>query len=1236
MMMTTHFRLKPLIACLRHGLLAGAAMAPALAIALPSGGNVVAGTGTISTPTDGPPLTQIDQVSDRMVIEWADFSIGQGETVNFDQPDAASIALNRVIGSTPSSIFGSLTANGRVFLVNQAGITFGSGSQIDVGALVATTLDIGNTEFMDGDSLNFSGSGTGQVVNEGVITLSQGGYAVLAAPSVRNTGSIQASLGTVVLAAGDALTLDLASTGLVGYQIGTVNGTQVENNGSIFANNGTVYLDAAVASNVAASVVNQQGQINAESFSMGPDGAIHIRGGNIDQNGELRTGGSIGRGDISVIAEGDLYIGNDSSIIAGGFSDGGRIALVGRGTATIEGNIDAGRGGSLMIGSSDGLDIVGNVDLPGHVSQATIENALRAGNDVTLFTAGDLSLSDLDGGSEPGTLSGLNDGFGGSLRLAIGSCVDNCLDTDGLQRGTSGSVLMAAGTDGIALDGGLIVLGGTEDGDVEIGNLLAQTAEIETAGSIEVGDIVSSNHIALRADEGSISTGNLSAGNNIDGSVAGAVNLLAAGDIETGSIATNVSLGSGSDFSADAGVNVESLSGNVAIESISTNAVSTGGLDAEAQVHLQAGNSITVGDILTDATASQGVADASVFAYADGIIRLGNVQTLAGTQSGTLAQADVVLESATGAVHVADVTTYATTVFGEVASAGIELNAGGADGDDLAITAGSLSASAAVDPDGVSSGSGVGTALSHIDIAARGSSGRVDIDSASAYAFSPGGEAHAPIFIDNPNGAIDVGLINARAIGHSATEIDGSVNINTRPGADQSDPTLDVKPGESALVSLGDVFAEAVNNNANGSVDGGIYVLAHRLDMNGQMLAQTTGGDSNGGRILLAATTSANLRGSIEATEELVITANLIELVDLSLRAGFNVALLAGVGDIEDILDGARVASPINGADIRLDNVSIDAPITIMVAAGSITDADFGIGKATGVFGASSPIFGNIINSDYVLASAGQTIDLGNTDIALSGNRSLDAFLLDEGLGLFGGDFASIDALSDLDVPVPPSGIYQAGFIAPSVRVRAAGLNGDYLYFQADAVDLLGSLSTTPAANLLVQLTPFDIDASIGLESGVSNLQDANYSVAMLRAAFPGTTYLIGSSTHAGDVYVGENGDINAAPGAPNFAFAGDGITLLGLDTLTTDGQIIVLNGVTVDPGPEPEPEPEPEINEAARSVSGEVASQIAFLGGNGDSDDRDALISFVVGDLPAGDNGIDRDDTAEVVGECQ
>ncbi|WP_321348699.1 MBG domain-containing protein [Halopseudomonas oceani] len=242
---------------------------------LPTGGNIVGGSGSISQ--DGNSLN-VQQNSDKLITNWDSFDIGAGNTVNFYQPGSNSVALNRVIGEDASAIYGNLNANGKVFLVNPNGVLFGEGAAVNVGALVASTLSLSDQDFNDGN-YQFQGDGNNAaVINRGSIT-ADGGAVALLGGQVSNHGIIQANQGTVALAAGDKITLDFAGDGLLNVTVdeGTLNAL-VENHQLVRANGGHVVMTANATNALLQTVVNNTGVIEAQTLD-NQSGTIVLKGG---------------------------------------------------------------------------------------------------------------------------------------------------------------------------------------------------------------------------------------------------------------------------------------------------------------------------------------------------------------------------------------------------------------------------------------------------------------------------------------------------------------------------------------------------------------------------------------------------------------------------------------------------------------------------------------------------------------------------------------------------------------------------------------------------------------------------------------------------------------------------------------------------------------------------------------------------------------------------------------------
>ncbi|MBS0551432.1 MAG: filamentous hemagglutinin N-terminal domain-containing protein, partial [Proteobacteria bacterium] len=251
------------------------AFLPAIAWAMPTGEQVVAGQVAVDRPAADRML--IRQGTNAAIVNWNGFSIGIGEAVRIQQPAASSVMLNRVVGNDRSDIFGSLSANGRVFLVNPNGVLFAPSATVDVGSLVASTLAIDNADFLAGRYL-FSGAG-GSVVNAGRINAADRGTVALLGGEVRNDGTIVARLGSVILGAGGRTTLDLSGDGLSQLTIsqGALDAL-VANGGALIADGGQVLLSAQALGQLVGTVVNQGGVVRARSLAE-RNGRIVLDGG---------------------------------------------------------------------------------------------------------------------------------------------------------------------------------------------------------------------------------------------------------------------------------------------------------------------------------------------------------------------------------------------------------------------------------------------------------------------------------------------------------------------------------------------------------------------------------------------------------------------------------------------------------------------------------------------------------------------------------------------------------------------------------------------------------------------------------------------------------------------------------------------------------------------------------------------------------------------------------------------
>ena len=265
-----------------HKLLLATAIVPLSltpALAGPNGASVVAGSATVQG--QGTASVVVNQSSQKAIINWNTFNISTGERTAINMPGASSVELDRVTGGLgPSQIYGSLSSNGQVFLVNPDGVLVGPTGKINTASFLATTHDIANSDFMAGRySFSIPGMPNASVVNQGSITAQTGGFAALVAPGVRNTGIISAKLGTVALASGNAFTLDFYGDNLITLGLndsiaasvtdvstGQPLSSLVSNTGTLKANGGRVELTAVAARAVVDSVINNTGVVEANTI----------------------------------------------------------------------------------------------------------------------------------------------------------------------------------------------------------------------------------------------------------------------------------------------------------------------------------------------------------------------------------------------------------------------------------------------------------------------------------------------------------------------------------------------------------------------------------------------------------------------------------------------------------------------------------------------------------------------------------------------------------------------------------------------------------------------------------------------------------------------------------------------------------------------------------------------------------------------------------------------------------
>ena len=328
---------------------------------LPSHGVVTSGAASIGQ--SGGSMT-VNQTSARAIVNWGSFSIGPANGVTFSQPNASSAILNRVTGSTTSTIAGQLQANGQVYLVNPNGIAITKTGAVQTGGgFVASTLGIADSDFNKGN-LNFVGNGASAgVSNAGSITAAPGGFVGLLGGTVANSGVVSVPLGKVAMGSGEQATLNLTGDNFLQVAVPTNTKTAdgqalIDVSGKVRAPGGLVQLKAATVAQAIRNAVNVPGELSVTSARA--------------SGGSIILGGGPG-GDVSVTGR----------LRASGRTAGGTIAITGHNLALRQAKLAArsakGRGGSVTVTGTNAVSLVSSlVDASG----AAGGGAIRIGGET--------------------------------------------------------------------------------------------------------------------------------------------------------------------------------------------------------------------------------------------------------------------------------------------------------------------------------------------------------------------------------------------------------------------------------------------------------------------------------------------------------------------------------------------------------------------------------------------------------------------------------------------------------------------------------------------------------------------------------------------------------------------------------------------------------------------------------------------------------------------------------------
>ena len=1086
-------------------IIANMAFSP-LAHANPQGGDVV--SGSVTFDSSAPDTLIVNQQSDRAIVNWQSFSIGNSEHTQFVQPSTDALIVNRVVGNDVSEILGRLSANGRVMLLNPNGVLLGSDAQVDVNGLIASTLGLTDEQILSGDfSFSTLPGGAGQIVNLGTITAADEGLVALIAPSVRNDGVIGARLGTVALVAGDAVTLDTYGDGLVQFQVdqaavdtlfdldGNPVSIQIENSGAINADGGLVLLNAQSLEGVVDSSINMSGLLQAQSVA--------------HQNGEIVLLG----GD-----EGTVLVSGELDATGNGLNEsGGRIVVFADRVGAIDGAVlDASGtngGGTILFGGEfqgQGTDNATRT----YVSEDStfLADALMNGNGGEVIVWSDENTAFYGSLFARGGANGGDGGFAeisGKDNLAYAGAVNLSASN-----GEGGQILFDPKNIEISLLGAAAL--SLNDAFSESAALSVTLTPVDILALLSLGtDVTLQANNDLTLTDGLTVNNALGAGGNITLQAGRHVNLNASIVSDDGNISITAGDTNADGGNRDAGIAALSMADGVSLNAGSGNITLIMGDNNGGAINVE--TLTTTGDVLVRNEGNSGSADI-LRVSADSLITAGSLAMLT-------TEAGAAIGSSGSPIRVG-VSNLEFQLLG--AGGGAFLNSplqgfniggaglGGLTGFDLS---GSLELA-------------LNGALTQSERVTNSGLITLDVGSGNDITLSHASNDFASVGV---GAAADVTLFDVNAIDFGASTISGALNATA--SGQITDSGAIVVSGATTL-SAGLANNITLDNAANNFAGIGVTAAAdvELVDTNAiDLSALTVGGD-----LTVAA------GGAITDSGTLNVTGNAL----LSATVGSDITLNDAANQFGSVrVNTVRDAFIVGLGAVDLGNTNVTRNLTVS-AGGAITDSGtVTVGSNTSLnAGAGNNVTLNTAGNDFATVQIGSAndvtlVDTDDVDLGastVSGGLTVTA---DGGVQVSGAVTTNGATSLLADANADGSGDFVI------VGGASVSTSGNSLVIQGNDATLTGSIATA-GATLVIGASD---GGTVGLGDGAGDLALSNAELARISAS--GTTF--GSAT-SGSIHV---------DGVTQAASAGLGSVTLdasqGSKTIVIDGTASFFDGLT-------------------------------------------------------------------------
>ncbi|MEJ8838751.1 YDG domain-containing protein [Ramlibacter sp. AN1133] len=1145
--------------------------------AQPSGGVAIHGSASFATSGNRFTVTTRNGPgTNHSALNWQSFSVPAGTTTEFVQPGAGSTSINRVVANNPSSIFGTLHSNGRLVLVNPAGITVGTGAVVDTAGFTASTLAMSEADAVAG-LLRFGGNGAPLKVEGGAVVRAQGGDVVLIAPQVHTAAdALVQSDGATLLLAGRKV--EITGRGLEGIRMEVQAGSEAVNLGTlqgdavgIFAGTlrhsglvqaqsasvqgGKVVLKAADDAVVAGAVTARAGARGGAIDVLAQHVALQV-GATLDASGpagggQVRIGGDYQGGNAQVPNATRTEVDAQALVRADATQqgDGGRVIVWADEATAMQGRISArggpqgGNGGFAEVSGKRSLAFGGSADLRAPQGKAG----------TLLLDPDDFCIGEVCGPALPALLThllneqlersdvhisvGLSDVIGGRITVVPGVPIS----------WTSGNRLTLEARNTISLAGDITAVSpaGVTNGGLHLSSLTGDVVQLP-------GSVVRVDQVLLQA------------GGKVDLAGANRVNTLAG------------SAGTGFTFS-----NAQSLTIGPVFDCFCSG-IGTG-LDGPVQL------TTTAGDLLVRSQ----VSGSGVTLQAAGNVDIQDAQVFSGAAVHVTAGGDALFGPGTsfntfrGPIDV--------TAGGSIAgSASFSTNGSAAGTVTLTATEGGISFSSIQSSGSFSAGRG-----GDVTLQAKGSivGGSIQANGSAQTALRSGrgGDVH----VSSSAGNIDIGFINADGgFGFEAAGGNGGAIVLAAPstaagaGRVQVRSSLSADGGSAQSLAGTGGFAGGAGGSVSVTAGNDIVIGSHEVEFDSAGFVRAAGGFG----------TSPSLgagEGGAGGAVTLTSLAGGIELVS----AGSSIAVHGGGGTrggdggtillqaAKDVSVGALLASggPESGEGLAPGG-GAGGGIGVS-AGGDITLGSFAIAEGAGSgFGAAG--HGGTIS----FASSAGAIHAGDAFISVDGGSGVTAGAGGSAVFTAAGDIAlanvqarggsssgapgglggSVHATSaagniDIGFAMVDGGNAGAddagagGSVVLSALSTAAGTGGIHVGFGLSAFGGNADTGIAGQGGSLTLDAGRDIRIGTGGEAPVSGFLQANGGFSLsdsLAGGSAGAGGTISLTSHVGDIFAGHGfSQITARGGSGGAGGQGGSVSLEAVQGSVTLGAVDVAGG---------------------------------------------------------------------------